>query len=75
MLADSNPQNMFRVSHRLGLVVASQVNIIVQPLSAEAHEEMDKCKEEAQRVCNLNQKPVVLLDRDSNRMEFTPKKK
>jgi hypothetical protein len=74
MSIDSNPQNMFRVSNLLGLVVASQTNIIVQPLNAEAHEQPAELAIQAQRICDLNEKPVVLLNRDGNRTKFQPKK-
>lgn len=56
----------------LSRIVTSQVNIIVQPLSAEACDFPAAMAAEAQALANREQKPVVLLGAREDRHEFTP---
>ncbi len=57
---------------RVQVIVASQVNILVQPISAEACEFPVEIANECQSVANMNRRPVVLLDAGGDRHTFEP---
>ena len=60
--------------NRIKILVASQINIIAHLVDAEAHDRMDEVQIEAQALADTWRKPLVLLDRNNQRLEFQPQK-
>jgi hypothetical protein len=56
----------------LQIIVESQVNILVQPWDHESHEQVAAIINEAQKLAQQTEKPVVILDKWGGRAEIKP---
>jgi hypothetical protein len=56
------------------ILVASRVNIIMQPVDAEAYDYPGTMAEECQNYATLARKPVILVGKHGDSFEFKPQK-